>query len=78
MYRLKKEVVEPASPIPFSESFSQLTLPLPPVVKVERENRGVLREGPGHPDMAVVLRHYQRDGDGQANQRHQQPEQGGH
>ena len=67
MSRLQKEVVGPASPIPFSESFSQLTLPLPPVVKVERKHSRVLRKGPGHPDMAVVLRHYQRDGDGQAN-----------
>ena len=63
-----------ASPIPVSESCSQLTLPPPPVVKVEGENGGVLGQGPGQPDVAVVLRHNQGDGHGQTYEGQQQPD----
>ena len=61
----------PPSPVPFYQSFSQEILSLSPVVDVEGENSGVLREGPGHPDMAVVLRYDQGDRDGQTYQGHQ-------
>ena len=67
----------PPSPVPVLKSFSQEILSLSPVVDVEGENSGVLREGPGHPDVAVILRHDQRDRHGQTNQRHQQPQQRG-
>ena len=74
---IKSALPQVCLPVPVSESFSQLSLPLAPVVDVEGENSGVLREGPGHPDVAVILRHDQRNRHGQTNQRHQQPEQRG-
>ena len=63
--------------VPLPDSSPQVVPPPPPVVDVEGQDCGVLGEDPGLPDLGVVLGDDQRDGDGQPQHRHHQPDQGG-